>query len=101
MRTRLRPEADEEIEQAARWYQQQSGLGEQFLTEVVDALLEVERHPQRYPAPPGLRSKREIRRLMLPRFPYSIVYEIRSKEILVLACAHQRRRPMYWRARLT
>ena len=40
-----------------------------------------------------------IRRLPLRRFPYSIVYYLRESEVRILAVAHQRRRPGFWRGR--
>jgi toxin ParE1/3/4 len=40
-----------------------------------------------------------IRRLPLRRFPYSIVYYVRDSEVRILAVAHQRRRPGFWRGR--
>lgn len=40
-----------------------------------------------------------IRRLPLRRFPYSIVYDLRDSEVRILAVAHQRRRPGFWRGR--
>lgn len=101
MKARLLPEAEEEIRLAAQWYEdRETGLGGQFLEAVVDALVEIERHPRRFSKPPKLRSTREIHRLLLPRFPYSIIYEIRPKEVLVAAVAHASRRPNYWRSRL-
>ncbi len=33
------------------------------------------------------------------RFPYSLVYSVRPNEIRIVAVAHQKRRPFYWRAR--
>jgi len=40
-----------------------------------------------------------IRRLPLRRFPYSIVYYVRESEVRILAVAHQRRRPGFWKGR--
>jgi plasmid stabilization system protein ParE len=40
-----------------------------------------------------------IRRLPLRRFPYSIVYSLSQAEVRILAVAHQRRRPGFWRGR--
>lgn len=40
-----------------------------------------------------------IRRLPLRRFPYSIVYYLRDSEVRILAIAHQRRKPGFWRGR--
>lgn len=39
------------------------------------------------------------RRLPLPRFPYSLVYILTADRIRLIALAHQRRRPGYWRGR--
>ena len=39
------------------------------------------------------------RRFPLRRFPYSIVYQVKPEEVRVIAIAHQRRRPGYWRGR--
>ena len=36
------------------------------------------------------------RRLSLRRFPYSVIYQITSEELRVVAVAHHRRRPGYW-----
>jgi hypothetical protein len=40
------------------------------------------------------------RRLVLRRFPFAIVYRLAGEFVLVLAIAHMRRRPGYWRGRL-
>jgi hypothetical protein len=42
---------------------------------------------------------RGTRRLLLQRFPFSIIYRVESTWVLVVAIAHQRRRPGYWRRR--
>jgi len=39
------------------------------------------------------------RRYLLRRFPYSIIYQVKSDNIRVIAVAHQRRRPSYWAGR--
>ena len=36
----------------------------------------------------------------MARFPCAIIYSLLDDEILVLAVAHHRRRPFYWRDRL-
>lgn len=41
----------------------------------------------------------EYRRSLMPRFPYSEVYRITDEQIVILAIAHLRRRPGYWRNR--
>jgi tRNA(Ile)-lysidine synthase TilS/MesJ len=41
-----------------------------------------------------------VKRWLCERFPYAVIYRIASDgSIRVLAVAHHRRRPGYWRAR--
>jgi len=42
----------------------------------------------------------EIRRFLFTRFPYSFVYGIDEETIVVIAVAHQRRKPDYWSDRI-
>jgi plasmid stabilization system protein ParE len=100
MTIRSLPEAEADIETAAEWYEQQrAGLGDDFLAAVRDGFDTIERSPQAFtratPPLPG----REVRRLVLSRFSYSIFYEVRPGEIVVLAVVHQRRRPGIWQTR--
>jgi plasmid stabilization system protein ParE len=100
VKVRLVPEADEELVAAARWYEDRGrGLGERFISEVSQALRDIEHAPTRYPRM-RYRTSREIRRRVLHHFPYVIVYEVRESECRVAAIAHAARRPMYWRSRL-
>ena len=43
---------------------------------------------------------RWARRYVFPRYPFSLVYIVRGDVIEVVAVAHGRRRPGYWRSRL-
>jgi len=93
MNAPILPEADAEIQAAAQWYQnRQAGLGEQFLEELVDALLAIEKHPRHAPLYTQLKTRREIRQRSLPRFPYHVIYEVREDEIVIIAVAHAHRR---------
>ena len=47
----------------------------------------------------GTTWRNRIRRLPLRRFPYSIVYSLSQAEVRILAVAHQRRRPGFWKGR--
>jgi toxin ParE1/3/4 len=94
-------EAEAELSAAAQWYEdRKAGLGEELLSQVVDAFLEIEKTPLRFPPPPNIRTQRTIRRHLLPRFPYSIIYEATETEIRILAVAHVGQRPDYWKKRL-
>ena len=96
----LLPEAIQEGEQTARWYEERrSGYGNRFLAAIADVRLNIEQNPRLYPRVYGRRSSREIRVAALKRFPYKLVYEIVGNDCYVLAIAHHSRRPFYWRKR--
>jgi len=90
-----------EVREAARWYDdQQRGLGRAFVQEVRASLLEIQSHPERFSRPPGIRVPASIRRYLMPKFSYMLVYHVGDDELLVLAVCHTARRPGYWRKRL-
>lgn len=92
--------AEAEAVEAACWYNaQSSGLGYDFLAKYEQALAGIENSPDRYPRLETLQTERDIRRCVLKRFPYYIVYENFSSETVVLAVAHASRRPNYWQNR--
>ena len=96
---RFGPEATTELEDAVRWYEQhRAGLGLRFLTAVDDAVESIARWPRAGAPIAGLEAL-DVRRVPVSRFPYHVAYLITSERIEVLAIAHDRRRPMYWRER--
>jgi plasmid stabilization system protein ParE len=91
----LRPIAKDEIQKGYNWYeQQQEGLGNSFLREVRATLASVERSPRLYPKIRG-----EIRRAIVRRFPYSILYLAETDRTVVISCFHGRRDPRRWHFR--
>ena len=98
---RIDREAQEELGAAVSWYEdQRPGLGRELLDAVDETLRRIEAAPQA--ASPALRLPQElgVRRRLVQRFPYSVFYMELSEEIRILAIAHTRRRPFYWRQRL-
>jgi len=99
---RFLAEAEAELSAAAQAYADaRMELAEHFLTAVIDAVTDIEKHPLRFASPPKLRTSRLVRRKLLKGFPYSLVYEVRESELLILAVAHTSRKPGYWRNRGT
>jgi len=100
-RVRILEDAAEEAIEAAAWYEtQQTGLGTDF-QQALDAaldLLEDEIVP--LTSMPSVAGRRGAKRLLLRRFPYSVVVIERPDEYVVIAIAHQSRRPGYWRGRM-
>jgi plasmid stabilization system protein ParE len=90
--------AAREYEEARTWYERRgTGLGDEFAEETDRAIARIANDPYRRPVCFG-----RFRRVRLGRFPYSLYYYVVDpSRILVLAVAHARRRPGYWRRRLS
>ncbi len=102
MRTvRIHAAAAEEAAEAAAWYESESpGLGADFERAIDAALDLLEQDIVPLVSVPGAAGGRGVKRLLLRRFPYAVVVVERQTEIVVIAFAHQARRPGYWRGRL-
>jgi plasmid stabilization system protein ParE len=88
---RFHPAARDELREAHLWYEDRSPLSAvAFAHEIDVAVSRIAEAPTRYPV-----AEHGTRRALLPRFPYSIFYRI-GEEIVVVAVAHQKRRPGYW-----
>jgi toxin ParE1/3/4 len=84
------------------WYEEKrSGLGQEFLDAVEAAFVSIGENPLQFGRLETNRSTRDIRRCLLKRFPYLVIFEVRGDECLVVAVAHGRRRPNFWRKRLS
>jgi len=87
--------AESELNDAARYYESQIiGLGIAFLNEVEHSIKTIQQNPEAFPV-----ILKVVRRKILRRFPYSIMYSFESTSIRILAVANQKRRPFYWRNR--
>jgi toxin ParE1/3/4 len=94
------PEASHELDAAARWYEaRRSGLGLAFLAAVDRTVDHLGTWPDAGTLVAGVPAHLEVRQLPVFRFPYRVVYLVTSRELRVLAVAHTRRRPEYWRSR--
>lgn len=91
----LSPAEDEMIEAAVFYETAAPGLGNDFLNDVQQAIDRLCEYPLAGEAvAPGLR------RMLLHRFPFSVMYSIETNVILVIAIAHHGRRPGYWQPRV-
>ncbi len=95
MRVVRHPEADEELEAAAIWYEsRQPGLGDAFLEDFEQTLRRIVAEPKRWRIIWG-----DNRKLNFHRFPYAIVFSTRPDAIYIKAVMHLHRRPFYWKSR--
>jgi plasmid stabilization system protein ParE len=88
--------AQRELDEAADFYDLESpGLGTEFLDVVETTLTGLLDFPESSPILLG-----ETRKLVLERFPYSVMYWTDGEVVAVYAIAHHSRRPGYWRDRI-
>ena len=91
----LRKAARADIAEAFRWYEARSiGLGFEFLRAVRVAFAGIERAPQQFPL-----ALDDIRKALLPRFPYVVYFVIHPRGLSVIAVMHGRRDPRRWQSR--
>ncbi len=93
---RLHPEVWLEIEGADDWYLQRSlDASSAFIAAISDAFDTVCQAPHRWP-----KYLHGTRRFLLDRFPFSIIYLDDSDVVTIVAVAHNKRKPGYWKRRL-
>ncbi len=90
------PEAEAELNAAIDWYEARaSGLGAAFSEEVRAAVGRAQAFPLAWQVLEG-----DIRRTLVHRFPYGVLYAPESGRLFIIAVMHLRQRPGYWRGRL-
>ena len=85
------PDIEYEVKASYKWYQSQTnGLGDDFLNELETAFETITELPDTWPM-----FQLGFRRFLLSKFPYSILYRVLNKTIVV-AVMHNSRKPGYW-----
>jgi plasmid stabilization system protein ParE len=93
---RFHPEAREDFRDAIRWYRIRSPIvATEFRGMVSDVIREIVQTPQRCP-----KYLHGTRRFVLYRFPFSIIYLDDPDVLVIIAVAHNKRKPGYWKRRL-
>jgi len=96
MKVRFLDLSEIEMIEAAIYYEMQvENLGENFLDIIETAVVEIAENPKTWPE-----IEQDIRRRLVRRFPYSILYAIHENEIIIVANMHQKQKPRYWVDRL-
>jgi len=91
-------EAEEEMNSSAQYYNQQySALGLDFLEEIEKPLQIIEKNPERWPY-----YEENIHKYNTRRFSFSLffVFEKELDKVIIIAVAHQKRKPGYWKQRI-
>jgi hypothetical protein len=96
VKVRFLIQAQLELDDAVAWYNQRSeGLGQEFLDELDRVVRRAIRFPLSCPEiEPG------IRRGLIARFPFGLIYGVDDDTLVVIAVAHLHRRPRYWIERI-
>lgn len=95
------PEATKELLEAVRRYQEvRAGLGDDFNSAVVAPILDIVQSPSSWPKVAYWGEAPEVRRRAVRGFPQRVLYYLRDGEVVIVAYAHERRRPGYWMRRI-
>jgi plasmid stabilization system protein ParE len=87
--------AEIELNDAADFYDIACpNLGSAFIDEIQRTIEKISEFPDAAQVVRG-----QIRKKPAAKFPYSVIYSVHADEIRILAVAHQKRRPLYWRTR--
>lgn len=93
---RIRPQAELDVANAVRWYEEQrAGLGDEFAIELDSILRRAMRSPLQFP-----QIKNDIRRALLRRFPYAVYFRVGEETMDLIAGLHQHRDPGIWERRV-
>lgn len=89
--------ADLEAAEAIAWYElQEVGLGTRLRSEVERSIARILQSPLSFP----VIHRSNIRRVLLNRFPYSIIFMVEDECVVIVAIFHSRRDPTVWQERL-
>lgn len=92
--------AADELEAAALWYEgEREGYGRLLMSEVARSVARAARLPESGATVAGITPELDVRRFAVRRFPYSVVTALVLGRRTVIAVAHHRRAPGYWRER--
>lgn len=96
MKYNFHPLALTEYSEAVEFYSEKNiELAQNFINSVEDAIFRIIESPHRYPV-----IDEDIRRCLVSKFPYAILYSIEEEYILIIAVMHCSRKPKYWQKRL-
>ena len=92
----IQPIAIKEIEEAWHWYEsRRNGLGDDFILCVEETLEKISYNPKLYPI-----VHKKIRRAIIHRFPFSVLYFIESNKIIIIGVFQGNRNPKSWKNRI-
>lgn len=95
MIVRLHPEAAKELTHSVKWYfEQNQSAAANFLNEIDRCIYKITKTPEIFP-----QYLYGCQRAILKTFPYSVIFRLKIDTIEIIAVAHSKRHPGYWRRR--
>jgi plasmid stabilization system protein ParE len=90
------PEAEKELILAIDFYEEkEKGLGRDFALEIYSTVERILTYPDAWPI-----VEEDIRRSLVKRFPFGVLYSKLEEEIVIMAVMHLNREPEYWKTRI-
>ena len=96
MKVRLTPAAKNDVEAAYSWYRERGRLlARRFKAEVQTTAKVIGERPLSFQ-----RAHRDVRRAVLRRFPYLLLFRVEEKQVVILGCFYGGRDPAIWQRRV-
>ncbi len=96
MKVFFHPEAEEEFYEAIEYYETcKQGLGLDFAKEIYSTIERIVNFPRAWS-----KLTKDIRRCLVNRFPFGVIYTIQENQIIILAIMHLNKKPGYWKERI-
>ena len=94
----IRPGAKQDIRDGIDWYREHGGrdLGRRFFQAVSNAFKQIEAHPHTWSR---WQEDARFQRVLVKQFPFIVFYRLMPNQIRIVAAAHARRVPGYWKER--
>jgi hypothetical protein len=96
MKSHFHPEADREFDESVRYYENcRPGLGIEFAEDIYATISRISEYPDAWSP-----MSKNTRRCLASRFPYGVIFQIKSGMLRIIAVANLQRRPGYWKTRI-
>src|SRR5262249_52690258 len=90
----LLPEAQAEFDEAVDWYEQQAGIGAEFIARVQEVFSRISANPAIHQT-----VYKDVRRAVVRRFRYTVTSREEPGQVVVISVFHGRRDPSIWQGR--
>lgn len=90
----VHPKAQDELLESVLWYNiRKPRLGNEFFDTISSVIDQISQNPKQFPY---LTNEKQIQVKVVKRFPFSVIFKVEADQLLILAVAHNKRKPNYW-----